>query len=82
MLPLLHPEDIDKPRVLFALVHLLLIHVCIFHFKSCVIVTPRYLMESTFSRTVPSKVRSLNLICSFPNCLHYIASVYGKTNNS
>ena len=29
---------------------------CIFHRKSFVIVTPRYLMLSTFSRTVPSRV--------------------------
>ena len=45
---------IRKPRVLFALVHMLLI--CVFHLTSCVIVTPRYLIESTFSRTVPSTV--------------------------
>ena len=64
MLPLLHPEDIDKDFVsgnkefsiffLFALVHMLL--VCVFHLKSCVVVTHRYLMESTFSKTIPSKV--------------------------
>ena len=29
---------------------------CVFHLKSLVIVTPRYLMLSTFSRSVPSKV--------------------------
>ena len=29
---------------------------CVFHLKSLVIVTPRYLMLSTFSRLVPSKV--------------------------
>ena len=29
---------------------------CVFHLKSLVIVTPRYLMFSTFSRSVPSKV--------------------------
>ena len=29
---------------------------CVFHLKSFVIVTPRYLMLSTFSRPVPSKV--------------------------
>ena len=44
MLPLEHPEDIDKdftdlrkPRVLFAFVHMLLI--CVFQLKSCAIVT-------------------------------------------
>ena len=29
---------------------------CVFHLKSFVIVTPKYLMLSTFSRSVPSKV--------------------------
>ena len=29
---------------------------CVFHLRSLVIVTPRYLMLSTFSRSVPSKV--------------------------
>ena len=29
---------------------------CVFHFNSFVIVTPRYLILSTFSRTAPSKV--------------------------
>ena len=43
-----------NPRVLLALEHTFLI--CEFHFKSLVIVTPRYLMLSTFSRTVPSSV--------------------------
>ena len=54
MYALLHPEG--KPRVLFTLVHMFLI--CVFHLKYmyCVIVMPRYLMESTFLRTVLSKV--------------------------
>ena len=43
-----------NPRVLLALVQTLL--TCEFHLKSLVIVTPRYLMLSTFSRSVPSKV--------------------------
>ena len=43
-----------NPRVLLALVQTLL--TCVFHLKSLVIVTPRYLMLSTFSRSVPSKV--------------------------
>ena len=43
-----------NPRVLLALVQTLL--TCVFHLKSLVIVTPRYLMLSTFSRLVPSKV--------------------------
>ena len=43
-----------KPRVRLALVQILL--TCVFHRKSFVIVTPRYLMFSTFSRTVPSRV--------------------------
>ena len=41
-------------RVLLVLVQTLL--TCVFHLKSLVIVTPRYLMLSTFSRLVPSKV--------------------------
>ena len=41
---------LKKPRVLLALEHTFLI--CEFHFKSLAIVTPRYLMLSTFSRTV------------------------------
>ena len=43
-----------NPRVLLALVQTLL--TCVFHLKSLVIVTQRYLMLSTFSRSVPSKV--------------------------
>ena len=43
-----------NPRVLLALVQTLLTYV--FHLKSLVIVTPRYLMLSTFTRSVPSKV--------------------------
>ena len=43
-----------NPRVLLALVQTLLTSV--FHLKSHVILTPRYLMLSTFSRLVPSKV--------------------------
>ena len=43
-----------NPRVLLALVQTLF--VCVFHLKSFVIVTPRYLMLSTFSRSIPSKV--------------------------
>ena len=43
-----------NPRALLALVQTLL--TCRFHLKSLVIVTPRYLMLSTFSRSVPSKV--------------------------
>ena len=42
-----------NPRVLLALVQALLI--CVFHLKSLIIVTPRYLMLSTFSRSAPSK---------------------------
>ena len=43
-----------KPRVRLALVQILLI--CVFHLKSFVIVTPRYLILSTFSNTVLSRV--------------------------
>ena len=43
-----------KPRVLFSFVQILLTF--LFHFKSLVIVTPRYLIFSTLSRTVPSKL--------------------------
>ena len=43
-----------KPGVGLALVQKLL--KCVFHRKSFVIVTPRYMMFSTFSRTVPSRV--------------------------
>ena len=59
-LPLLPPGGqeykflLRNPRVLLALVQTLL--TCVFHLKSLVIVTPRYLMLSTFSRSVPSKV--------------------------
>ena len=62
MLPLEHPEDIDKDfiLVLFAFIHMLLI--CVFQLKSCVIVTLRYLTESTFSRTVPS-TSTYNVFC-------------------
>ena len=41
-----------KQRVRLALVQILLI--CVFHLKSFVIVTPSYLILSTFSKTVPS----------------------------
>ena len=44
---------LKKPRVLFAFVQTLLTWV--FHFKFLEIVTPRYLILSTFLRTVPSK---------------------------
>ena len=44
---------LKKPSLLFAFVQTLLTWV--FHFKSLEIVTPRYLILSTFSRTVPSK---------------------------
>ena len=59
-LPILPPGgknisfSLRNPRVLLALVQTLL--TCVFHLKSHVIVTPRYLMLSTFSRLVPSKV--------------------------
>ena len=58
-LPLLPPGGKNKfllrnPRVLLALVQTLL--TCVFHLRSLVIVTPRYLMLSTFSRLIPSKV--------------------------
>ena len=60
-LPLLPPGGknfkkflLRNPRVLLALVQTLL--TCVFHIKSLVIVTPRYLILSTFSRSVPSKV--------------------------
>ena len=43
-----------NPRILLALVQTLV--TCVFHLKSLVIVTPRYLMLSTSSRSVPSKV--------------------------
>ena len=45
---------LKKPRVLLALVQILLI--CVFHFKSLVIAQPRSLILSTFLRTVPYKV--------------------------
>ena len=45
---------LKNPGFLLALVQILLIYV--FYFKPLVIVTPRYLMFSTFSRTVPSNV--------------------------
>ena len=58
-LPLLPPGGknmflLRNPRVLLVLVQTLL--TCVFHLKSLVIVTPRYLILSTFSRLVPSKV--------------------------
>ena len=61
-LPLLPPGGkrqeykflLRNPRILLALVQTLL--TCVLHLKSLVIVTPRYLMLSTFSRSVPSKV--------------------------
>ena len=43
-----------NPRVLLALQQTLL--TCVFHLKPLVIVTPSYLMLSTFSRSVPAKV--------------------------
>ena len=47
---------------------------CVFNRKSSVIVTPRYLMLSTFSRTVPSKsIWSMDLFYPFPSYLHHIA---------
>ena len=36
--------------------------ICVFQLKSCVIVTLRYLTESTFSRTVPS-TSTYNVFC-------------------
>ena len=44
----------QETKVWLALVQILL--TCVFRRKSFVIVTPRYLMLSTFSRTVPSRV--------------------------
>ena len=51
---------LKKQRVLLGLVQILLI--CIFHFKSFVSVTPRYLILSAFSRTVPSKVSEARIL--------------------
>ena len=45
---------LKNPRVLLALVHILMIWV--FHFKAFAILAPRYLILSTFSNTVPSRV--------------------------
>ena len=42
-----------KQRILLAFVQIPL--TCVFHFRSLVMVMPRYLIFSTFSRTVPSK---------------------------
>ena len=58
-LPLLPPGGknmflLRNPRVLLALERTLL--TCVFHLKSLVIITPRYLMLSMFSRSVPSNV--------------------------
>ena len=62
----------QKPKVRFALVQILL--TCVFHRKSFVIVTPRYLMLSTFSRTVPSRVyEAWIFFYPFPCYLHHIA---------
>ena len=47
---------------------------CVFHLKSLVIVTPRYLMVSTFSRSVPSKVyEAWIFLIRFLCQLHHIA---------
>ena len=48
---------------------------CVFHLKSLVIVTPRYLMLSTFSRSFPSKVYD-----PFSCQLHHIAFDRLKTH--
>ena len=60
---------LKKPSVLLALVQILLI--CVFHFKSFVIVTPRHLILSTFSRTVPSKVYEALILfkCFLVSCI-------------
>ena len=62
-----------NPRVLLALVQTLLS--CIFYLKSLVIVTPRYLMLSTFSKSVPSNVYETWIFFLDPfSCqLHHIA---------
>ena len=49
-----------NPSVLLALVQILLIWV--FHLRSFVIVTPRYLMLSTFFNTVPSRVYEASIL--------------------
>ena len=42
----------------------------VFHFKSLIIVTPKYLMLSTFSRAVPSSVyEAWILLCFFVSCI-------------
>ena len=46
---------LKKPRVLFAFVQIL--PTWVFHLKSFVIATPRYLILFTFSKTVPSNVK-------------------------
>ena len=51
---------LKNPSVLLALVQILVIWV--FHFKSFVIVTPRYLMLSIFSNTVPSRVKEASIL--------------------
>ena len=56
---------------IWALVQTLL--TCVFHRKSFVIVTPKYLMFSTFSRTIPSRVyEAWIFFYSFPCYLHHI----------
>ena len=58
-------------RVLLAFEHTFLISE--FRFKSLVIVTPRYLMLSTFSRTVPSRVyEAWILLCLFCQLHHVV----------
>ena len=55
---------------------------CVFHLKSLVLVTPRYLMLSTFSRSVPSKVYEawIFLIRFLVSCiiLHLTAKIYHR----
>ena len=52
-----------NPRVMLALVQTLL--TCVFHLKLLVIVTPRYLMLSTFARSVPSNVYEAWILIRF-----------------
>ena len=60
-----------NPRVLLSL-NANIAYMCKFHLKSFLIVTPRYLMLSTFSRIVVSNVYEAWLLDLFPCQLHHI----------
>ena len=61
---------IRKQRVRLVLVQIL--QTCVYHLKPLVILTPRYLILSTLSRTVPSRLYEAWIFYPFPRYLHHI----------